>query len=324
MRELNQFEPSQKPIQGFRDVSRWFLQNIASIQGDVLVLGDGGLAWVRGSEGWADVECAFRVQPSPGARAAIYLRHTSPGSFVRVTVEDGWARVQERLANRLLGLASAKLPANSVNASSDSEMILRFIVRGRRSWLEADGRTLAGPMPLSRDTAGGHVGLGAEAGTARISFFEAIPSPAYLTFAPSLDAVPDRARPMTHTLVPTWFTKEWPPGISNSQREAVLAAAAEGVTTIPLLDNAVDLSPEDAAEWAASLLKTLASPVLQPLISEVAIRGMNPNLTRSLREAGLRVLHLSPLNKRKHWLRVKISKRNCDRIVSCSTFPGRL
>lgn len=287
VRELQQFEPNKEPVAGFSDATRWFLQDKAMLQNGSLQLGDGGTAWLRGSESWSDLEAVWQAVPESGARISVYLRYVGPGSYVRVTLEDtGTVRVQERLLNRLLGLGSVRLPDSSAQTE------LRIVLRGRRAWVYAGDRKLLGPLPLSRETANGRVGIGCEGGTATLTAFTAQPNPSYVAVGTGYAALAPDAQRVVQAVVAPWFRQGIPPKVEMAQREDVLRAGADGVTIIPLIEMSDDPAPDQAEAWVESLGEAMNHPVLRSLVGEVAIRGIQPNMSAALRKAGFRVLHM--------------------------------
>lgn len=285
VRELQLFEPTLKPVVGFKESSRWFVQEKAVVQNGTLLLGDQGLVWLRGSEAWSDVDAVFQALPEKGARISVYLRYEGPGSYVRFTVGDAMLRVQERLVNRLLGLALTRL------SPEECEQPLRVMVRGRRAWVYSGDKKLLGPVPLSRDTAAGRIGIGCEGGSAQVRMFEACPNPSYAAFTDSYSGLAPTVQPLVQTIIVPWFTDRGIPALNSSQREDVLVAAAAGVNTIPFLDTGSPETP-DVEQLVSGIAIALNHPVLQSLIGEIAIRGANPELSQALRVAGYRVLHI--------------------------------
>ena len=285
VRELQLFDPTRKPVSGFADSSRWFLQEKAIVQNGILMMGDQGLAWLRGSEAWSDLECVFQTQPENDSIVSIYLRYQGPGSYVRFAIGDGTLRVQERLVNRLLGLASVKL------STEEQEAPLRAVVRGRRAWVYAGEQKVIGPVPLSRDTVAGRLGIGCEGGTARVRVFEARPNPSYVALTERYGDLAPVAQQVVQTVIVPWFSDSPWPVVHAAQREDALRAAADGVKTVPLLEMAA-AETEEAEELAARVVKALDHPVLHALIDELAIRGVQPELSQALRTAGFRVLHI--------------------------------
>jgi hypothetical protein len=289
IRELQQFEPSKAPVAGFANASRWFLEDKAVFQQDALLLGDGGTAWLRGSESWSDLECAIRAAPESGARVALYLRHAGPGSYVRVTLEAGGVlRVQERLLTRLLGLASVSLSDKAAPAE------IRVVLRGRRAWVYEGTRRLLGPLPLSRDTASGRLGIGCEGGAAKVMAFSARPNPSYVAVGTDYTALNSNVQRAVQAVISPWFQQTSAPKVEMRHREDALRAAADGVTVIPFIEGDADPTAEEAAKWVELLGESLNNPVLRSLITEIAVRGANPNLSAALRNAGFRVLHSLP------------------------------
>ncbi len=285
VQELKLFEPNTVPVVGFRDPSRWFLQDKAIIQNGHLMIGDQGVAWLRGSDAWSDLESILYAVPQNGARVSLYLRYQGPGSYVRVTLDDQSLRIQERLVNRLLGLASVKL------AETDRAVPLRVVLRGRRAWVYSGERAVLGPIPLSRDTAAGRVGIGCEDGTAQITAFEAHPNPSFVVLADRYTALPASLHKVAQTVISPWFRETETPADRLARREDALRAAAEGATVVPLVEGsaAPDTDPE---EQVARINTALDHPALQSLIREIAVTGAAPELSRALRQAGFRVLHI--------------------------------
>ncbi|OQA29229.1 MAG: Poly-beta-1,6-N-acetyl-D-glucosamine N-deacetylase precursor [Verrucomicrobia bacterium ADurb.Bin345] len=285
VKELKQFEPRSDAVAGFSDASRWFLRKGSGLKDNALILSDESLAWLRGSEGWTDIECTARIKTEPGAMVAVYIRYAAPSSYLRVTLDESVLRVQERLLNRMLGLASVPVPP----ASAGHE--LRVRVRGNRAWIWLDGNAAAGPLPLSPDTDRGRVGFGAHGGRAYVASFSVSPSPSYHVFADSYAEIPERRRGEVGAILPTWFGTDRPPAVTASQRGDALTAAAAGVECIPVIANPSDLPPEESERLATGIAEALAHPALKSLVTQLALSGISDHLSRALRARGFRLLH---------------------------------
>jgi len=284
--ELRRFEPRSDAVSGFADASRWFLQKGAALKDGTLLLPAESTAWIRGSEGWTDLECTVRMRSEPGALAALYLRYASPGSYLRVTLDGSNLRVQERLLDRMLGLASVPIP------STDSEHEIRVQIRGNRAWVWMDDQPVAGPLPLAPETDRGRVGFGSHGGAAQASLFQAKPSPGYYVFTESYSSLDEKYRPMVGAVLPAWFAPDRPVSVDAAQRGDALLAAAAGVEYIPVIANSEDLPPSESEAYAAKVSEALAHPALKPLINQLVVRGVSDHLSRALRARGFRIVHL--------------------------------
>lgn len=285
--ELRKFEPRMEAVSGFDQADRWFHQKNSSSRNGGLLLPAGSLAWLRGSDGWTDFECGARVKVEDGGVASIYLRHASPASYLRVTLDGRILRMQERLVNRMLGLASVPLAA----AAPDGYEI-RARIRGNRAWIWLDGRQVAGPLPLAPETDRGRIGFGSEGAATAVGSFDATPSPGYYAFAASYGSIPEDQRTAVSAVLPIWFEPGKEPVVESTQRADALAAAASGVETIPVVANSTDLKPDESEVFASGIAAALSPTTLKPLITQIAIAGYSENLSRSLRAKGYRIVHL--------------------------------
>ncbi len=268
VRELEKYLPRANPINGFNDPDQWLFFRMVMVSANDMKLGPDSSAWLRGSENWTDAEIAATVSAASGAVVGVYARYAGPHAYVRVTLEPAGVRVQERLKTRLQTLA---WKAVETPAGMSRELKLR--ARGNRVWAWLDGEQIAGPLPLTADTAFGRVGLHSDRGVTRLTAFSAAPLFAEFALADQLaDVPPAEWERLSAILVP------WPAG--GVPRDDLLAAAARGVETVPVVP----------PRQVAGLLAMLQDSPIKALIRTLAITDADSAALTAARAAGYRVI----------------------------------
>lgn len=265
---LGQFAPRAGAAGDLRDVDAWQLDGGVRYAEAGVDLDPGAAAWARGSDNWSDVEVAATLRLAENAVAAVYARHVSPQSFLRVTIAADGLRVQENLRGRLRTLHWQRDPV-----APDDSVAVRLRVKGPRAWLWRGDDLVAGPLPLAERRRPGRVGLGAEGGGFRIDALRAAPLETVVAVAESLDAFPADEHARTLAVI----SPAAPPA-GNAPPAAWIAAAGQGTEIVPWL-------PDDAA-WE-NLENWLRQPVARGLIARVAVPTPTPEIFRRLRDLDL-------------------------------------
>ena len=265
---LDQYAPRAGAAGDLRDVGAWQLDGDVRFAEAGVDVESGAAVWARGSDNWSDVELAATLRPAAAAVASLYVRQTSPQSFLRVTVAADGIRLQENLRGRLRTLHWQRDPV-----APGESVAVRLRVKGPRAWLWRGDELIAGPLPLAERRRPGRVGLGAEGGGFRIEALRAEPLATVVAVADSLDAFPAEEHARTLAVIAPVAA---PAG--NAPPTAWIAAAAQGTEIVPWL--------ADDAAWE-NLENGLRQPAAHGLISRVAVPVPTPETFRYLRELDL-------------------------------------
>lgn len=283
-RELQNARPRVDGVSRVGGPDQWSLDG-ASADADTLRVESGGTAWLQGSSAWADQDVEARVRRSPGSTAILYARFGGPSRTLRVTLSDDELALQERYGFRMQTLAAFPSGGNRTN-----EYALKLRVRGNRVWLYNHGRLLAGPVPLTPSTTHGRIGFECSGGRLDVTGFSATPSPGTWVQAGAYRTLPAAARDELSTLLLPWFRTDRDDAVSAEQVSELLAAAAQGVEVVPLVDIAAPLAAEQAQAQADRLARSLEPLITKALVRRLALRGDSEELAEALRERGYQLV----------------------------------
>lgn len=289
LNELEHARPRFDRVTEIGSPGQWTLEGASEVADGELRLGSGAQAWRHGSSDWADGTVNVGFHRGTGVLASIYLRYAGPYRHLRLSVQDDGLRLQERLGRTLQTLFMQPL-AGGTGTGESHQITVRL--RGKRVWLEDHGVPLAGPLPLTTYTARGRLGFAAENGALEIATFSAEPSDELVGLAGDFRAMKDEDQDRLTALVVPWFARGSPPVVSEGQRYDLLAAAAEGLTYIPLIEGTDPLTPEQARTWAGALNKALDHTMTKTLVHKVALREPVHPLAEALRERGYQVVRV--------------------------------
>jgi hypothetical protein len=258
----------------------WKTTEGVAIEGGQMKLDAGAIAWLRGSDGWSDLEVKAVLEVGDGGLGALHARHDGPRSYVSLTIgRERLALMQKTPGNRATTLARA---ANIDPASATQKLRLR--IRGNRAWFSSENETGEEPTPLSGVSRYGLVGLACLEGSITIRSLEVNPiRPSYIV-GRSFRNLTASERETATTLVPYLSSSTDPVGYREFT-EDVIAAAATGVFTAPLILNQ---EGEPASAWLA----LLQDPLVKPLIQTVAVAGTGDSLAVEFRKAGYAILRI--------------------------------
>lgn len=287
--ELEAARPHFDPVRQIGTPNHWSFEGAGEVADGELRLGPGARAWRNGSSDWADATVNVGFHRGTGVLASVYLRYAGPYRYLRLSVQDDGIRLQERLGRTLQTLLMLPQAGGSRTGESHKFAIR---LRGKRVWLEDHGVALAGPLPLTTYTARGRVGLAADNGVLEITDFSAEPSDELIGLARDFRAMKQTDQDRLSSLVVPWFERGQTPTVSDGQRYDLLAAAAEGITYIPLIEGTSSLTPEQAGAFADTLIKALDHIMTKSLIRKVALRDPVDPLADALRTRGLQVVRL--------------------------------
>ena len=282
VRKLEQYAPRAGAAGDVHEADSW------QVDGDVRFAKAGmefavdSAAWPRGGDNWSDVDVSATIRISPNAMAAIYARHASPQSFLRVTLSPAGIRVQENHEGRMRTLHWQPDPQADLDP-----VTLRLLVKGARAWLWRGDEQLAGPLPLAARQAQGRVGLASETGPFQLEAYSAQPLATVYALVSDLDRFPAEDYSSTKALiVPLDPVAD---EAAQEQRRSILAAAARGTEVIPLLP-----ASGDPAELLTRLQTLLDHPITRSLISRVAVPSPSAGVLESLHARNLGVVALLP------------------------------
>lgn len=252
-------------------------------------------AWVRGSEPWRDVDVSATLRlGGSDALGALYARHASHRSYLRVTLTSYDIQIQERV-----GDLTRNLGGQSLTAGASAEHVVRLRVKGRRAWAWLDGRLVVGPLPVAGVTHAGRVGVGAQNASVALAAFAAAPIRGDFVFAERFSALTALQGEQASALLPPWFVDGTVSDPTAEQQRETLLAAAAGIETIPIFNPASGPSAAEAATIAADLNRALGGPALKRLITRIAVTGGDDTLAAALHAGGYQVVRIvSPAQAR--------------------------
>ena len=284
--ELDKFLPHEEPVRGLATPELWLLVQDAFLSSDVLTIPEGSSAWLRGSGLWSDVDVNTVLSRSGGSVVSVYVRYAGAHSYLRVVLNSEGVRVQERIGGQM-----QTLNWHPVKFAENTALKIRVKAKGNRAWVWLNDELTAGPLPLSASTAQGRVGLGSEAGRAEITAFEAVPLSSVYAVADRLADIPESEQGLVRAILPHWFDVARQPAISEAQRGEILATAAQGVETIPMIDLPENADADAVSRFVADLSDILKDPVLRSMLTQVCLSESNGELADALHSLGLTVIH---------------------------------
>lgn len=283
--ELERDRPALRAITEPLAAADWRGDPYATVADGALYLPAGATLWRRGTDNWTGGDITATLERAPDGIAALYAHYTGPQGYVRVVVEPGGLRVQERLAERLQTLAW--LPRTNQPATR-----LALKLRANRLWLAVDDGDWTGPLPLAAATWRGRIGFGSERGESRVSAFSAAAQPSRWVMLNGLSALTPEQRQRMTAWLPTWFAGDPPYEIGEVARVEWAQAAAAGVETIPVIAGAAGLDATAAEARRRGIEAALSAAGLLPAVRAFALDGLSPALAAQLRERGARIVHI--------------------------------
>ncbi len=284
--ELDKFLPRMEPVHGLTDARLWlYIQNAFS-SGNTLTIPEGASAWLRGSSLWSDVDLHTALSRSEGAVAAIYARYAGAHSYLRVVLNSEGVRVQERIRGQM-----QTLKWHPVKLAENTTLNVRVKAKGNRAWVWLNDELVAGPLPLSALTTQGRVGLGAEAGSAQVTDFKAVPLSTIYAVTDRLTDIPESEQALARAILPRWFNVDDKPVVTEAQRGDILATAAQGIETIPVIRPASKAGSDATSQFISGLSDILKDPVLRSMLTQVCLSDADAELADALRSLGLTVIH---------------------------------
>lgn len=285
--ELDAERPRRAPLDSLGSSLQWSFEREAGLSDGRLRLAPNAAAWLRGTEGWSDAEISADLRADGKGASSLYARYAGLRSWLRVAVDAGGVRVQERIGDRLTTLHREAAAADAAPAHS-----VRLRLRNNRAWLWVDGKPSAENLPLAPTTRRGRVGFGSERAASEVTAFSARPLPSRWLLSNSVRLVPEAARDAVQAVLPNWFRAGEPIDLAQTAQQDLLHAAVAGIRTLPLLTGGQALDAEAARAWAQSIDSELGRANLRPLVPSLAVEGPAVPLSAELRNLGYRVTHV--------------------------------
>lgn len=285
---LDSSSPRTSDVTQADDPSAWSLQGPAAFSNGCLRLEPGAQAWVRGSGAWSDVNVTVALQPGPGGAGLLFLRHAGPDNYLRLRVHADGVALQEKFGGRVQTLAAwSNVTASAVATTYTIRL------RGNRLWVLEDERERAGPLPLTRVTVRGRVGVEAEQSSLTVSRFEVHLAPGVVALARNgFQAWSEADRLNVRSIVIPWFEASQPPTLRDEQREDVLQAAALGMDVVPRIDGGQNLTPDQAQMYVSALAQALDHIMTRTLVRRFAVTASEDTLAAALHDHGYGVVRV--------------------------------
>ena len=161
MMEINFWSPHKNAyIQGEDAAAFWsVLQGALVAEENRLILtapkDREAFCWLKGSDNWENLSFAFSVpEPVQGVQS-VYLRYTSPSSFLRISISRNLVTVQERIEGKGL------YQINAGYVREQHPWNFGVLIRGNRMEIKANDKSIFDdPLPISGQLRKGSVGLG--------------------------------------------------------------------------------------------------------------------------------------------------------------------
>ncbi len=307
--ELAASRPRGYAQDGLGSSREWVFEREAEMRGDALRFRPGGVAWLRGTDGWADLDATAGLQPDAAGSGALYARYASPRSWLRVTVDAEGLRVQERVGGRLVTLCR-RPPAPDAPGAQNT----RLRIRNNRAWVWRNGQAVAENLPLAPATRSGRIGLGCDKGELSVSSFSARPLPSRWVLANSIRLIAEDQRDQMQAILPNWFRAGEQPAVAETAQQDLLRSAVAGIQTYPLLTGGAALDETAAGIWAEAIAAELTRADLKLLVSTLAVEGPALALASELRNRNFRVVHLLTPAEARAWGRT-IAQASPDEIL---------
>ncbi len=288
--EIERFSPNLTSVDYISTGERWFAEGpVAEREGGVRIAPDGRVL-LRGSSDWMDARIRFSWQLRGDGLACLYLRFAGPHAYIRLTSSAEGMRIQERLYNQMHTVAWHPYTEGPTNRHTVEVRIKR-----NRLWVSCDGTAVIDPAPVSRTVDHGKIQfIHEDEGAVTLYDFEAEALPPLYLVGPALLELPDDVRRRVTYWVPPWFGMEERPefDLSRSRRDAVLAAAAEGIAAIPRINPAGELDLQQVEAVMSELRAVRDDPLMGALIDSIAVSGYHPKLIEACRAEAVQIVSI--------------------------------
>ncbi len=261
----------------------------------------GTTAWIKGSDDWTDSEISGKVQFSPGASAGIYTRYTESEQCLYLSLAATGIRLQER-AN---SAGHVTLLDHRASLEPGRPYHVRLRLKRNRAFVFLEGQRVGDPAPLTAPDGRGKSGIGSNGGTSIFSAVTAGPLRKVFVVSDQYRALPIPVRESALAFLPDLPVSEKQPQASDGsvcvdqqQAEEMIAAAAEGVEPIPLVNTLV--RPVSLGSRPCTSLNELAT--LKPLVHRLGLRGIGRYKPRDLSEHRLAPVRVLQAQQVRDWM----------------------
>jgi len=285
--ELEKYRRHCGPVRGWSDPTRLIGRGF-SINHGSLHMRHGGLAWIRGTRNWSDVDISAALTPDAPPGLVLYARHSGPHSYLRLVLDTSSVRVQECISNSLQTIAWRPFSATNPPATN-----VRMRLKGNRLWVWSGNRMIAGPLPVSFHTKRGKIGIESLVTPLCVTSFSAEPLPDVIAIARRFDDIPAADRENLRAILLAWTFTGATPAVANEFVAAALSAAAEGIEVIPRVQLDPTTTPDQTRlDLAAAIQTALNQPELRMLVRRVALDDINTDAVVPLRRRHLPVVRI--------------------------------
>jgi hypothetical protein len=261
----------------------------------------GKAAWIKGSDGWTNSEISAKIRFSPGAIAGIYTRYAGPEQCLYLSVAGTGIRLQERSkSGNHVTVLDYK---TTLEPSRDYSVRLR--IKRNRAFVFMEGRPVGGPAPVTAIEGHGKSGIGSNVGTSIFSAVSAGPLPRVFVVGNRYRSLPAAVRESALAFLLDLTISENQPQtsegsvcIDEQQAEELVAAAAEGVEPIPLLNTLVP--PDTLSSRRCTKLNEL--PTLKTLIRRLGLRGIGLYKPYELAERPVALIRVLQAEEVRDWM----------------------
>ncbi len=266
-----------------------------------LELQDGMTAWIKGSEDWTDSQISTLVQLTPDAIAGVYARYVDPEQCLYLSVTTRGIRLQERSKGgshvTLLDYKSKLEPGRSYR--------LRLRLKRNRAFVFLNGDQAGQPAPLTAVDSRGKCGIGSKSGTTVFSGVTGGPLPRVFIVGNQYRALPESLRQSALAFLsdlPVTENQSSASGgsvcVDAQQIDEMIAAAAEGVEPIPLVNTV--RHTDSASPQPCTRISDLAT--LKPLVRRLGLRGIGEHKPRDLTEQRLAPVRVLQASQVRDWM----------------------
>ena len=287
MGELTKYAPRNKTPEGPINAVDWIVSDETKIDGGSISLAPDTVAWLRGTDGWENIDIKAALTLSDKATVFLYGRHAGAHSYLRLSFDKAGLRIQERRGTALQTIADYRAEIDTRGAHT-----LRLRIKGNRAWAFLDNKPVLGPAPLSAETMRGRVGLGSQDGMTVFSepIFGQIPF--YYVAGETFTGLPQSAQDEAGALLYPWFRQGRAPQINAGQVKDALIAASKGVAIIPVIEIEKNASADEASLFISKTMQCIAESLIKPLIKTIAVKGLDDKSLSLVRSKGYKIIRI--------------------------------
>lgn len=287
LQELQRYAPRESISPDSKNHAGWSFTGMDVPSGESLELIPGASAWARGTDNWTDCEIEAKVSFTENSTAFIYGRYKDPGSYIRLSIRENGIRLQESIGKTMQTLAWYESKLNA-----KKEHLLKLRIKGNRAWANLEGNDIIGPVPLTKETDRGKIGIGSQDGPVLFNKVRAWKKPTYFVMANTFTALPHDLQNKIGAILPPWFSQSTGSHISREQVKELLLAASSGAMTIPIVDVPAFSEGTDAKIIADTIDTFLGNPLIHPLISHVATHNSDSDFLAAIRSKGYKIVRI--------------------------------